>query len=421
MPLFDSLFNNLRNCIIKGSLSNFNMKQTTKANNRIDGLSDSDFLSLLYSERDREHSLNQIPGWSIWAIIGAWITVLCAGYAVLKGNQSIDAKKVLYLTSALLALVLSSGSLFRLFHLNRSVDFSKVKLLSEVFPTVQFVFVFVCSLSFAIIIFITESVNPVFWLWIALLIVYCVASIIAICNRNTIVPSYYYDVVFPWEKINIVFESIQSALYLLIFHVSSRIQPIAFLSSEFELSICMVTLVTLAFIFFKIRLNDNTVSRIDDIIEGFLYKGVSREETFSQLSVNRWGYTVLDACSKELKAIKNRFQEHEEELKELQAIERSIIGASVMPEQIDVFLKKVDSILLNQRKSLKSSEELTNRLKQILKVAPLLSETTELDYLVEANNAIHSKVSVSLDRVKHIVTLVKEKQNEIHLKIDAHK
>ena len=42
-------------------------------------LSDSEFLSYLYAERDREESLNSYQGWNIWAIVGALVTVVCAG------------------------------------------------------------------------------------------------------------------------------------------------------------------------------------------------------------------------------------------------------------------------------------------------------------------------------------------------------
>lgn len=48
--------------------------------NRITELPDSDFLSFLYSERDREESLNHLQGWNIWAVVGAMVTVACAAY-----------------------------------------------------------------------------------------------------------------------------------------------------------------------------------------------------------------------------------------------------------------------------------------------------------------------------------------------------
>ena len=41
----------------------------------ITDLTDAEFLSFLYSERDREESLNSYQGWNVWAVAGALITV----------------------------------------------------------------------------------------------------------------------------------------------------------------------------------------------------------------------------------------------------------------------------------------------------------------------------------------------------------
>ena len=43
-------------------------------------MSDAEFLSFLYSEREREESLNSYQGWNLWAAVGAMITVACAAY-----------------------------------------------------------------------------------------------------------------------------------------------------------------------------------------------------------------------------------------------------------------------------------------------------------------------------------------------------
>ena len=49
---------------------------------KINELSDGEFLSYLYAERDREESLNHFQGWSIWAVIGAIVTVICTAYSI---------------------------------------------------------------------------------------------------------------------------------------------------------------------------------------------------------------------------------------------------------------------------------------------------------------------------------------------------
>ena len=56
--------------------------------NKLLNLSDAEFLSFLYQERDREESLNTYQGWNVWAVIGAMITIVCAGYRVLYSHSN---------------------------------------------------------------------------------------------------------------------------------------------------------------------------------------------------------------------------------------------------------------------------------------------------------------------------------------------
>jgi len=39
-------------------------------------MTDSEFVSFLYSERDRENGLSLYQGWNNWAIAGALITII---------------------------------------------------------------------------------------------------------------------------------------------------------------------------------------------------------------------------------------------------------------------------------------------------------------------------------------------------------
>ena len=63
-------------------------------------LSDAEFLSFLYFERDREESLNSYQGWNLWAAVGAMITVACATYGIICSHMGeIDRLRTIYLTS----------------------------------------------------------------------------------------------------------------------------------------------------------------------------------------------------------------------------------------------------------------------------------------------------------------------------------
>ena len=72
-------------------------------NKDIANLQESDFISFLYLERDRENNLSEFHGWNNWALAGAIITAICSGYAVLGINPSLDMAKVLYNASCSIA------------------------------------------------------------------------------------------------------------------------------------------------------------------------------------------------------------------------------------------------------------------------------------------------------------------------------
>lgn len=63
--------------------------------NNILSLSEAEFLLFLYSERDREESLNSYQGWNVWAVFGALITVVCAAYGVLVAHTGEIGKNML--------------------------------------------------------------------------------------------------------------------------------------------------------------------------------------------------------------------------------------------------------------------------------------------------------------------------------------
>lgn len=56
----------------------------------IGDLTDAEFLSFLYSERDREDSLSQWQGWNNWALAGAFVAVMWTAYSIWKDHCYVD-------------------------------------------------------------------------------------------------------------------------------------------------------------------------------------------------------------------------------------------------------------------------------------------------------------------------------------------
>ena len=111
-------------------------KKELKLPESIACLTDAEFLQFLYSERDREESLNSYQGWNVWAVIGALITVACTAYGIMSAyTEEINRVRTLYLVSSYLSSIfmLWHVILFYLSLLNRkrAKDYKRIKHLKD--------------------------------------------------------------------------------------------------------------------------------------------------------------------------------------------------------------------------------------------------------------------------------------------------
>lgn len=97
-------------------------------------LNDSEFISFLYSERDRENSLSQYQGWNNWALAGAIIAILCFVYATIKDAGQIDSMQCIYYATGSIAFFLAYHTWLSFFERKRGHDFTRVRLLREKTP-----------------------------------------------------------------------------------------------------------------------------------------------------------------------------------------------------------------------------------------------------------------------------------------------
>lgn len=351
-------------------------------------LSDSDFLSFLYSERDRENNLSQFQGWNNWALFGAIIAVLCTGYDVIKDNLvELRGTYIFYYVSGFLALFLGYRSYSRIIKRERGIDYAKVRMLKEVVPYVRIVLIFVCSITLALLIVAFDKVNNVFFFWSVVFLLYFAGTIIAVSYRERVVPSYFSSsgVLLPWPKANIGFDALVGGLLGLTGVESFKAAPCPFSFVNFELAACVSSLVVLVYLFFVINTENKVVKRFDAIIDAYLYIGKSKEETCQEIMRNRMGYSVLESCYKEYQGVINKVTRCEEEEKKLNDIIQGVNEGRFKMQDLCSLNKTVDGIIENQEKANRQSKALCKKVSQILKVEPVLEDFSELDALIQAN------------------------------------
>jgi len=271
-------------------------------------MSDAEFLSFLYSEREREESLNSYQGWNLWVVVGAMITVACAVYGIICAHMGeIDRLRAIYLVSwgqgTIFCYWYSVVYYFSFLERKRAKDYKKIKYLKEVAPIPYLIVTTVCSVEFALMFIFVECENrwnTVSISWMVLAVFHLLVCINLYVKRNAIVWAVKEDVWFTKTWVMVIVGLSAYILFWLIWKWSlENITGPLIGTPEFELAACVTALVMLVFLYLKIRFKNRKSSEIDVLIDEYLYKGKSKEDVYWQLRVNLLGRDILEICSKE--------------------------------------------------------------------------------------------------------------------------
>ncbi len=384
---------------------------------KISDLSDSEFISFLFSERDRENSLSVFQGWNNWALAGAIVTAISAGYAVLKNNMLINTAAVVYYSCCILAYFLAYHSWSWIFRRERGVDFSKVRMMKEVMPVVKIIFVVIYAIAASILISVFDGYNNVFWLWITIIIAYVMLACLAYYLRNKIVPSYFKEMNLPWDWVNALYEGIIGFIYIRIGTLSFKKAGSNILTPEFELAACVTAILILLYILFKLNFSNIVVRRFDAILDKYLYAGATKEETFHEISMNRMGYGVFDGCIKELRSVEKQTELCVVEEKELDEIKEAVYSGKCTITQIREYQRRIDVILDDQQTALDLSQALLDRMDEIVKVSSSYRLISEINLIFDTNKQCHEKVKIVSIKAGELSKLLNETENGILTKV----
>lgn len=361
-------------------------KQNMRYNaiNRITELSDSDFMSFLYSERERENSLSQYQGWTNWALAGAIIGAFISGYTIAKENwYDLDFLRVTYYVSGFWAFFLGCKFLGVIFERLRSVDLSKVRKLKSVTPWVDIIFILISSLVFETILILSEERGFIVWLWGIVFIWYIVVLFLSLFFREYIVSAFYDNIILPHSKIAPIAVSILGGMFGLIAAQSFNIASWYICNSNFELAVCLASIIILIYILLVTNLKNTAVKQFDKIVDEYLYRGVSKEKTFEDIRINRMGCNALEICRKELNDIASLIQSYGGEVKTMSTIIQTFEEGIYSFEDIRKYHNDTIKIIRGLDTLLKRNNILFKRIEQMKKQAPLIINTQEYDQLCE--------------------------------------
>ena len=324
-------------------------------------LTGAEFLSFLYSERDREESLNSYQGWNVWAVVGALITVMCTAYGVLEAHTGeIDRVRTIYLLSYSLSCIFGFWNAFltvlSFTERKRAVDYKRMKRLKEVAPIPYLIVTTACSLEMAMGFIVINIVNSLDWnivaiSWIVLGVLLLLICISVYVNRNAIVWAVKEDVWFVRTWIMVVVGLTVFAFFWLIWKWSYHHITGPYIGKpEFELAACLTAIVMLTYLLLKIKLANRKSSELDVLIDEYVFKGKTKEDVYRQLRAK-----VKESFINGTVDIDNLDEKFSE-------LKKSLDHNDEWAARVDALHDKVDEIDRNVPQ-LKNEEEFGNMLK----------------------------------------------------------
>lgn len=385
---------------------------------KVEELSDAEFVSFLYAERTRENSLSRYQGWNIWALALAIVTVVCTAYCILKENLTlIGSSRFLYYVSGLVAFMLSYSPIRLLFAKERGVDYRKLKTVKEVSPSSYLLVGFIVTFSFSVLIPIVDKASP--WNvvsigWMVAFVLYMVGKVSCRINRNMIVCPGVDEVVFANSDLDRWYGLLTGFVLLVIGNLSFRRFPIIIGAPEFELAVCVASLVLLGYLLIIVFKSEKTSNKIDVLIDEYVYKGVAKETIFWKLRVNRMGHTVLEACINEVLDIGRSFDEYNQKKCLLEEVDKVFVSGTVDATKVKEYYQNIEEAQEYLSKSLRQCHALIERLREVEKQAPSLKDDEDYIKLVQMCSVQVGRIEEMMDAMKTTSSRVSHWINQFH-------
>lgn len=357
---------------------------------RIEELSNAEFLSFLYSERDRESSQSKYQGWNIWALFGAIATIVCAGYNVLKdGISSVHSLEVVYFSSGILAFLLCYRPIINIisiiFGIKKSVDYQRVKMIKNVAPYIYLGFGLLSSLTFAILVTLLDYDNPwnaVTITWIISFALFLSSFLSVIINKDKIIGSYYNELIFVNPKVELIVRTAFGYDLATVWIQSFKKTNYPIIGNyDFEVAICLSAIIFLFYLLAKVYWTEKATNDIDVLIDEFLYMNSTKESVYRRLRINKMGHTALESCVKEIDEMYNSLQIFEKKMDDIEKVKQWFAKGEVDADKISECLDEIDKILKYLNALGKQTESLCKKLKQMGDTVPEIIDNEEFKRL----------------------------------------
>jgi hypothetical protein len=271
----------------------------------IEKMSDSEFLSWLYLERDREESIHNNPGWTNWALAAALISIICFMYSILLDNRNnINLYKSIVCSSCFIALFINFIPILSSIKVKRAIDNKRIRELKDEAPILYPVYVIIVSaIYFIIIIFKESSVFDAIhcFRWIILACLYLFGLFNVVINPHKIAPALDRVNLFISSKNNLVFNFFVIAVANIESFSPQKLPN--FYSNDFVLGATIASFVVLLYLLIKFNFGGKEKINTDELIDKVVYKKYTRDNAYRTIQTIRLGYLPVDYLWSEIERL----------------------------------------------------------------------------------------------------------------------
>lgn len=380
----------------------------------ISEMSENEFLSFLYSERERENEISKFHGWNNWALIGAGIAVLYATYTILGGVCELEWIRVVCYSTGSFALFWSYRSWAFFFQRSRGHNLTRVRLLKEVFPWIDVCLAIIVAIVAIVSISVLGSSSGLIWLWISVIVLQIVAVVVSVFDRDRVVSTFFTKLYFPRIRLNLAYEIVLATLLVVIWRQSFMLGSWSIICPEFELGVCFTVIIILIYLLLVSNFENKAVKDFDEIMDKYIYAGESKENTYKSIIINRVGYGVLEVCNKDLQRIEEMSVACEQKGRHLAEIKDKIQNGRFEMSQLLEFLIETKDTVTYLRDSLHQSMRLSNRLDEIMSLAPFSLQVEDFKDILDANKAFFERI-LSVDKEVDTVTALLQEEDRKYI------
>jgi len=263
--------------------------------------SDSEFLSFLYAERDRENAMSAAWGINYWIVAAAILGLLGYAYSRISDNyDEFSWQLFTYYAVTLGAILMAIGTIVGPFlHNNRWKKAYRITTMAKNFPRDEIYGKYMISAaSFLTLVQCLKDYGPITWMFLAIFLLNLGVQIYSTINGKKFVKVEPWGFVFSenWLERIYRFLGIFMSLWIVSWAILTWGAQFAMHEKEFEMG-CVLTIIVAIWWITRNRIHEQKSDSIDDLIDKYLYGSLSKEDAYFCLQSYSQGFDIIDIIS----------------------------------------------------------------------------------------------------------------------------